>query len=516
MAPYVSDGGTGATLLRDPILRALAGVHAFALLGPDWPWLAGLAWVITAAVQVLEVRLCLAAARVPGVPRATRRFWYLFLAASALFAGASAAQLALSVTDPGDPDVATGGNGHAVLLAAGAACLILALLTSPLGLATRRERIRFWLDAGTVMIAVALLVFQFTDVSGSAVAGDSALTGFAVALVGPAAFLVVVFGAVKLTLAGVAPFTRLAGVVGVTAGAIEGVTTGLAGPLLAAGRSSWLLGLAVVGNVWFAAAVRVHLLQVRTDVAALRRGGKRPYSRLPYATIVVTYGLLVWVLAERGLTVGAWVVLVGAILSTAVVVLRQLAAFADNAQLVARLHEALAERDELAGRLRFQAFHDNLTGLPNRAMFLERLADELARGGSTGVVIVDLDDFKPVNDRYGHAVGDALLRVVSERLAGCVGPGDLVARLGGDEFAIVLSGPTPELLAGLPGRLARTLDAPIALAGTTLRVQASLGLAVDHGGVTAVGALMHDADLAMYADKERGKARAGVGAGAAR
>jgi diguanylate cyclase (GGDEF)-like protein len=209
-------------------------------------------------------------------------------------------------------------------------------------------------------------------------------------------------------------------------------------------------------------------------------------------------------------------VLVGAILSTAVVVLRQLAAFADNAQLVARLHEALAERDELAGRLRFQAFHDNLTGLPNRAMFLERLADELARGGSTGVVIVDLDDFKPVNDRYGHAVGDALLRVVSERLAGCVGPGDLVARLGGDEFAIVLSGPTPELLAGLPGRLARTLDAPIALAGTTLRVQASLGLAVDHGGVTAVGALMHDADLAMYADKERGKARAGVGAGAAR
>jgi diguanylate cyclase (GGDEF)-like protein len=470
------------------------------------------AWLAMGCLQWVQVRLCLAAARAPGMPRSTRRFWQLFSAAAALFGLASVAQVAEWLVHPTDPDTITGGTAHHIILAVAALLLIMALLTSPLGLATGRERLRFWLDATTVLIAVALFAWQLTAVRGSARTDSSLVIGFAVALVGPAAFLVVAFGILKILLGGSPPFTRLAGVIGMAAAAGEGAVTGLADPLLSGGHEAWLLGLSVLVNTGFAMAIRVHLLQVRTDSALLQYRAKRPYSRLPYATAVATYALLVWVLAGTGLSGEAWVVLGGAILSTGIVVVRQLVSFADNEQLVGRLHQALAERDELAQRLRHQAFHDNLTGLANRAQFIQRLTEGLDRARADGhglaVLIIDLDDFKPVNDRLGHAAGDALLREVAARLSGCVGDAGLVARLGGDEFAVLLEAPDPRDLAELPAAIAISVRRPISLGGGWSRVGASVGLAFTERGHQPIGDLLHQADLAMYANKRRAKSAA--------
>jgi diguanylate cyclase (GGDEF)-like protein len=158
-----------------------------------------------------------------------------------------------------------------------------------------------------------------------------------------------------------------------------------------------------------------------------------------------------------------------------------------------------------------QANHDSLTGLANRAMFQTRLEDTLTRperrNGTQAVLLVDLDDFKDVNDTMGHAAGDALLAAVAERLEATVRPGDLVARLGGDEFALLLDG-IPDVAAALAvaERAVTALAAPVAIHGTLAHVGASIGLAMRHPDSDRES-LMHQADVAMYTAKGRGKNR---------
>src|SRR5262249_36258752 len=104
-----------------------------------------------------------------------------------------------------------------------------------------------------------------------------------------------------------------------------------------------------------------------------------------------------------------------------------------------RLERSLAEVTDLKERLRHQAFHDALTGLPNRALFTERVEDALEQGsGAAAVLFMDLDDFKTINDTLGHAVGDEVLAEVGRRVQRAVRPTDTAARLGGDEFAVLL------------------------------------------------------------------------------
>jgi diguanylate cyclase (GGDEF)-like protein len=175
------------------------------------------------------------------------------------------------------------------------------------------------------------------------------------------------------------------------------------------------------------------------------------------------------------------------------------------------LRAALRERDELAEALRHQAFHDNLTGLANRALFAQRLADEYARarrrgsGGGAVAMLVDLDDFKPVNDRLGHHFGDLLLQEVAGRLRAALREVDTVARLGGDEFAIVLAQPQRESVTAVAGRLIEALQVPFVIQGEELRVTASIGVAVDPDATASPDQLLRDADAAMYQVKRRGK-----------
>ena len=164
-------------------------------------------------------------------------------------------------------------------------------------------------------------------------------------------------------------------------------------------------------------------------------------------------------------------------------------------------------------RLHHQAHHDQLTGLPGRALFTERLAGALA-ADPAGVTLlyVDLDDFKPVNDRFGHAAGDEVLVVVAARLREAAGPDGVAARFGGDEFGVLLPGLSGAAEARARGeQIRRRLREPIPLSATEVTIGASVGVARCAGPAT-VHDLMRRADAAMYEAKQHGKqAPAAVG-----
>jgi diguanylate cyclase (GGDEF)-like protein/PAS domain S-box-containing protein len=173
----------------------------------------------------------------------------------------------------------------------------------------------------------------------------------------------------------------------------------------------------------------------------------------------------------------------------------------------------ISERKEAAERIAHLAFHDSLTGLPNRNVFTGRLADEVAKAEAGGeplaVLCVDLDGFKAVNDLYGHPAGDALLVAAAQRLRSTVREHELVARLGGDEFAIVQSGGAqPDLAGTLSQRIIAALAEPFALGTVTVRISASVGVAVFPADAADPDALIKNADMALY----RAKAEARGGA----
>ena len=171
-------------------------------------------------------------------------------------------------------------------------------------------------------------------------------------------------------------------------------------------------------------------------------------------------------------------------------------------------------RKRFEQQLRHRAFHDELTGLANRALFYDRTEHALSRGArgdaNVAVLFVDLDDFKPVNDRLGHAAGDLLLQLVAKRLVACVRSADTVARLGGDEFGILLEGADSERAVEAAERILAALETRFDLPTEALRVSASVGVAVSREGVRDVEELLRAADRAMYEAKRGGKHRLAV------
>ena len=181
----------------------------------------------------------------------------------------------------------------------------------------------------------------------------------------------------------------------------------------------------------------------------------------------------------------------------------------------------VTDHKRLEHELSHQAFHDSLTGLPNRALFRDRLEHALVRAkrhfAAVAVLFVDLDNFKIINDSLGHQAGDALLLIVTERLARCLREGDTLARLGGDEFTVLLDDVAGvETATGIAERIAEALREPIFVAGHSLIVSASVGISLtdsvkalvpdDHSPVGEAEDLLRDADIAMYQAKNGGKA----------
>ncbi|HLP99039.1 MAG TPA: diguanylate cyclase [Sideroxyarcus sp.] len=165
-------------------------------------------------------------------------------------------------------------------------------------------------------------------------------------------------------------------------------------------------------------------------------------------------------------------------------------------------------------RLQEMAFHDTLTGLPNRALFFDRLSKSIALAkrnhGHLALIYLDLDGFKPINDQYGHEAGDNVLKQVAQRLNGCVRDVDTVARLGGDEFAVVLDGlDTPGEAAKVAQKILHILSMPIQFENDgdscQAHIGASIGIAIYPDNGVAIDALIAAADASMYDSKRSGK-----------
>lgn len=184
----------------------------------------------------------------------------------------------------------------------------------------------------------------------------------------------------------------------------------------------------------------------------------------------------------------------------------------NNEDSVMNVAHDITERLLHERAIKHQATHDQLTGLPNRSLFLDRLAHAIRRAErrqeTLAVVFVDLDKFKQVNDTLGHAVGDELLRMVAGTLKKCVRDFDTVARLGGDEFVLLLDSPLGDTTPGtIAERIGARLAQPVQLAGQDHVITGSMGLSLYPNDGSQAEALLRQADIAMYRAKEGGRNR---------
>ncbi|WP_433718451.1 putative bifunctional diguanylate cyclase/phosphodiesterase [Actinoplanes sp. CA-051413] len=244
----------------------------------------------------------------------------------------------------------------------------------------------------------------------------------------------------------------------------------------------WLLS----NVVWGAAALHPSAAAPAPVRTGGRRVGPGRLVLLTGSTLLVP--TLLFVQGALGFPHLSWLSIgVGAVLLFVLVLLR-MSGFVTQVQRQARQLQDLAMRDDL-------------TGLPNRRFFEERLAAAVAAGPAQ-VAMLDLNGFKDVNDRFGHAVGDRLLAVVAQRLADRLRGDDLVARMGGDEFAVLVTGASAEAMAGIVDRLTDGLRRPVEVAGQELLVGASVGIA-DAEGTDDPYEVLRRADTAMYAAKDQ-------------
>ena len=175
--------------------------------------------------------------------------------------------------------------------------------------------------------------------------------------------------------------------------------------------------------------------------------------------------------------------------------------------------EDITDRKNAQDQLLHNALHDKLTGLANRALFSDRLAQAFARlkrhpTAIFAVLFLDFDRFKNINDSLGHMAGDELLVAMGRRLEGCLRPGDTVSRLGGDEFAILLEDVRDQTDATVVAeRVQSAMKAPFTLVGQEVFSSVSIGIALAHSGYDNPDDLLRDADMAMYRAKSLGKAR---------
>lgn len=170
----------------------------------------------------------------------------------------------------------------------------------------------------------------------------------------------------------------------------------------------------------------------------------------------------------------------------------------------------ISERKVAEERLEYQAFHDQLTGLPNRALFMDRLNHSIARAKrrdeTTGLLFLDLDRFKVVNDSLGHEAGDQLLQIVAQRIRKAIRAGDTAGRLGGDEFTVLLEDlADAEDAIAIADRLSAEVNRSIVIDGREVFVSTSVGIAVCRNGQASALDMLREADIAMYQAKSQAK-----------
>jgi diguanylate cyclase (GGDEF)-like protein len=501
------DGGV-PPLWRD---RALAGITvaavvvlgAYALnLGGDRAQIVGL-WSMLPVLDIALIVFSGRVARTPGLGRAPRRFWRSMMGAAGIFLVGDSWQLIATLAGPGsDKLVQTGVQIVCGLL--GILLMVGVGMFYPTGSRSRGERIRFWLDAAILTVAAGVIAWCAMTRPALVGAGPDAVLN---AVLGCGVALVGVFIVVKMGLAGTGPMITSAAVPLIAAAGFQTLVAAVIPSGGAGNRVALQALLVLMPNFLSLLSPRIQELRgVRHPAPrAARTGSRRRYSLLPYAATVVSAAALVASLATNGLGLQAWGALAGLLAGMALVVGRQVLALAENSTLLDRLDESLTEARELHELLRHQAEHDVLTGLVNRRGLADRM--RAAGPGDVGVLLIDLDGFKEINDSYGHASGDAVLVHVAARLRECLGAGDLPARLGGDEFAVLLEHGDRAAAHRIAADFRRVLAEPALVDGRYLTVGASVGVAIGPAGDP--DHLLHVADQRMYDEKLSARAQAG-------
>ncbi len=375
----------------------------------------------------------------------------------------------------------------------GLVMILLGLVRIPGTRRPRVEWVRFGLDITTVIVTVLTFCWHLVYPSWESWLGHSSGGTISILTVVCAGFICV-FAFIKVAFTGTGPIDRRALHLLALTGAV-GAGGGSLAPLLA-GRPYLNLG-----HVLLPTTCLVLCLAADRQLRASRAGrpAPRPAARhlslMPYAAVLATGGLLLFSAMTR--TTDLLAVAAGSVTVTLLVAGRQIVALRDNSLLLADLG---ARQRELA----HQAAHDVLTDLPNRTVLAREITAALAETGSAGVsvALIDLDDFKSINDDLGHAVGDALLIAIAHRISAQLPAGDMVARLGGDEYALLLRGDYATTVTAI----AAHLRLPVRAGVHELVVEASIGVALARPGDTA-DEMLRRADVAMYEAKGQGKGR---------
>ncbi|GAA2689310.1 GGDEF domain-containing protein [Actinoplanes palleronii] len=423
-----------------------------------------------------------------------RRYWRLQTIGASLFFCGDVVQTGFALIRQ-DQWSTAGGDIQSTCFAVGLGLIIVGMLIHPLPGRTARESLAFWLDSATVMVGGAVVAWCFA-VSPDHQDKNASLVG---SLAAGAVVLTSAFAAVKLILSGNAPMHKAAATPMIVAAVVNAVGLFVAPPGAHDSFPPHVYVIRLLPSLLIAMGPRNQEILARFDETAFGSRRRRPYSLLPYGSILVVFVTMLVVL-PNGLDTRLWGVVTGLGIIVALVVARQLAAFHDNTSLI----DQLREHQE---RLSHQALYDELTGLANRAHFREETTTALdgAAPGTVALVLVDLDGFKAVNDTHGHGAGDLLLAGVAEKLRQSVRSGDLVARLGGDEFAVLLRDCTVRDAEQTAQRILRSMGDPIEVGETAVRANASIGIACVGEGDDDVRSLLHDADIAMYTSKHQGK-----------
>ncbi|GIE81897.1 hypothetical protein Aph02nite_78470 [Actinoplanes philippinensis] len=443
-----------------------------------------------AVVAAAATAACRDTARSERAPRDIRDFWRLWTY--------SVFCLLLSMVGAG-VGIAVGAGGMQVYEALpnlfSVALALLAFRHAPLGRRRTVDWLRLALD-GAAVAGAGLLLCGYLVVQ-QAPPGADLSSRWTAGLIGVGCLLqLVVFGR-----AAVSPLGRVdPGALGLLAAAPLVALAAVV--LFLTGSSTGMLILSVLGYPLIALAIC--LAAYRQSVVLARPEGTGTATRprwsfadpVLFLTLAGSAGLVA--VSARGLDPHGRRVLVGAMLITAFVVVRQMAGLRakDEALTVIRRQQAHIER---------LALTDSLTGLRNRTGFGVVLDGRLETDRPATVLLIDIDDFKLVNDTIGPNAADRLLCQVAQRLEDGRGDGETVARLGGDEFAVLLPSADRAAAEAAAARLRETVGRPVVSGGQQMLLHASVGVAVAAAGETA-DEVLRNADIAMYAAKESGKA----------
>jgi diguanylate cyclase (GGDEF)-like protein len=477
------------------LLAFSLGSFAAGLLGAGLHPVVG--WLPLPVMAVLTAYACRRAGRHTELAEPTRRFWRHL----SMCVGVLAVTVVLHAYD-----AVSGPPPHQRISPATTALYLLILLVTvwalmrlPAEARSRGDWTRFGFDAGIILITSGILVWHFALSRAEA---WTAQTGSAAPMLG-----IIMIASVSLIAFVKVAFT---GAGGLDRGAVHLLSLGTA---LAAATGSVMpfLGnhpqlnsafLAVPIACFGAQLAAGRQLRAPAGGTVTRRARRR-ISVVPYLAVAGMDAMLLStdIPSSEGRLIAAATVAI-----TALVVLRQITAQRENGRLLATVDTHLSQLRAYQEQLAHQLRHDSLTEIANRPNFEEQVTGRLAVAPDFLVALLDLDDFKTVNDRLGHGTGDALLKAVSRRLHERLRAGDTVARLGGDEFTLLLPGLSAAEATGLLQRVIAGVQETLHIDGHEMTPRISIGLTAAQPGDTP-GELLRRADVAMYAAKHAGGGR---------